>query len=71
MNTMSNDQIMELTWMRNACAASQGPWCFDLCDDGWHCVAREGCDHQQQQQHSYLSEVDQNTGAQASALRQG
>ena len=34
--SMFNDQIVELTWMRTACAASQGPWCFDLRDDGWH-----------------------------------
>ena len=68
---MPYSMIRSLSWMQSACtppSQDEGPWCFDLRDDCWHCCCSsqgEGaaCD----QQHSYLSEVDQNT-AQASDM---
>ena len=64
---MPYSMIRSLSWMQSACtppSQDEGPWCFDLGDDCWHCCcsSQGACD----QQHSYLSEVDQNT-AQASA----
>ena len=67
---MPYSMIRSLSWMQSACtppSQDEGPWCFDLRDDCWHCCcSSQGEEGACDQQHSYLSEVDQNT-AQASA----
>ena len=67
---MPYSMIRSLSWMQSACTApsqDEGPWRFDLRDDCWHCCcSSQGEEGACDQQHSYLSEVDQNT-AQASA----
>ena len=47
---MPYSMIRSLSWMQSACtppSQDEGPWCFDLRDDCWHCCCSsqgaEGC----------------------------